>query len=81
MIKIEKRKLIIEIENSCPEDYLHELTKAIPNAVISMDDDLYCSNTVYTLLSFLLEINPSFEQLKKGLHDNESTTQSNSHAS
>lgn len=65
MIRIEKDKLIIEIESESPAFYLFTLQQAMVSLLINQAEDMIRPEDNNPALSLIREFFPSYEQLKE----------------
>jgi len=65
MVRIEKDRLVIEMETRSPEDDIHQLQQALPNLLFSMEIDCLQGKDLQTLMTLVGALMPTFEQLKQ----------------
>lgn len=67
MVRIEKEKVIIEINTHTPIDDIQEITGGLLCLLGSLDHDLCTTSEIRQIIWLLKELQPTFDQLKKAL--------------
>jgi len=64
MVRIEDKKLIIEIETDSPLNDLSDLNVSLLSVIASLDSNLMRKDDIFNVAEFIKHIQPTYDQLK-----------------